>query len=204
MNGGPQLNSSTPPYSTPSPDSPPSSHVSMPTSPTSPYPPTSYYYSNSNYSNSKVEFVSTAQNSCGALEMNGLCGFGQPFTKPNDAPQSNGFLNGFSDQFENGLPHDGDHDNMMDGLPEMLSSLEVKDFDNNKKLSLSSSFGGGTSIWSDNASLFSPVLSNSNGSNNVSYGWGPPGSKVTSPQPWADSQTMKSATFQDMTDAMVS
>lgn len=173
----------------------------MPTSPTSPYPPT--YYNNSN--NNRVEFVSAAQNSCGALEMNGLCGFGQPFSKPNDVPQSNGFLNGFSDPFENGLPHEGDSGtDLMDGLAGMFPSLEVKDFDSSKKLSLSSSFGGGTSIWSDNPSLFSPVLSNSNGSNNVSYGWGPPGSKVTSPQAWADTQTMKSTTFQDMTGAMVS
>ena len=171
----------------------------MPTSPTSPYPP-NYYYNNS-----KVEFVSTAQNSCGALEVNGLSGFGQQFTKPNnDFPQANGFLNGLTEHFQNGIPNEPDSgSDLLDGLPGMLSSLEVNDFDSSKKHSLSS-LGGGNSIWSDNV-LYSPVLGNSNGSNNVSYGWGPPGSKVTSPQPWVDSQTMKSTTtFQDMTSAMVS
>ena len=123
----------------------------MPTSPTSPYLPT--YYNNNN---NRVEFVSAAQNSCGALEMNSLCGFGQPFSKPSDVPQSNGFLNGFSDPFENGLPHESDSEtDLMDSLSGMFPSLKVKDFDSSKKLSLSSSFGGGTSIWSDNPSLFS-------------------------------------------------
>lgn len=170
--------------------------MSIPTSPTSPYPP-SYYYNN------KVEFVSAAQNSCGALEVNGLSGFGQQLNKPSDIPQANGFLNGFTDPFENGLPNDADSaSDLIDGLTGVFSSLEVKDFDSNKKPSLSS-LGGGNSIWSDNV-LYSPVLGNSNGSNNVSYGWGPPGSKVTSPQPWTDAQTMKSTTFQDVPGAMVS
>ena len=134
--------------------------------------------------------------------MNGLSGFGQQFTKPNnDFPQANGFLNGLTDHFQNGVPNEPDSgSDLLDG---MLSSLEVNDFDSNKKHSLSS-LGGGNSIWSDNVLMFSPVLGNSNGSNNVSYGWGPPGSKVTSPQPWVDSQTMKSTTFQDMTGAKVS
>lgn len=159
----------------------------MPTSPTSPYPPAYYYNTN------KVEFVSAAQNSCGALEVNGLSGFGQQLSKPDDIPQANGFLNGFTDPFGNGLPNDDDStSDLIDGLSGVFSSLEVKDFDSNQKPSLSS-LGGGNSIWSDS---FSPVLGNSNGSNNVSYGWGPPGSKVMSPQPWADAETMKSTTHQ--------
>ena len=167
----------------------------MPTSPTSPYPPNCYY------GNNKLEFVNAAQSSCGALEVNGLSGFGQQFSKSNnDTQQANGFLNGLGDHFQNGVPNEADP--ASDLLPGILSSLEINDFDN-KKHGLTSSLGGGNSIWSDNV-LFSPVLGNSNGSNNVSYGWGPPGSKVTSPQPWADSQTMKSTTFQDITSAVVS
>lgn len=129
--------------------------------------------------------------------MNGLSGFGQQFGKANDMPQTNGLLNGFTDLYERNIP--SDPDDLIDDLPKTLSSLEIKDNDSNKKLNLASL--GGSSIWSD--SMLSPVLENTNGSNNVSYGWGPPGSKVTSPQPWADTQTMKSTTYQDMTGAMV-
>jgi len=169
--------------------------MSIPTSPTSPYPP-NYYYTNN-----KVEFITAAQNSCGALEVNGLSGFGQQFPKANDMPQTNGMLNGFADPFEDQIPADiNSATDLIDGLPDILSSLEVKDSDSSKKPSLSSL--GGSSIWSDNV-LYSPVLGNSNGSNNVSYGWGPPGSKVTSPQTWGEAQTMISTTFQDMTGAMV-
>ena len=134
--------------------------------------------------------------------MNGLSGFGHQFGKSNnDAPQTNGFLNGLGNHFQNGVPNEADPAaDLIDGLPGILSSLDINDFDN-KKPNLTSSLGGGNSIWSD---MFSPVLGNSNGSNNVSYGWGPPGSKVTSPQPWADTQTMKSTTFQDITGAVVS
>ena len=117
--------------------------------------------------------------------MNSLSGFGQQFSKPtNDIPQTNGFLNGVNDHFHQngGVPDEADSAaDLIDGLPGMLSSLEVNDFDSNKKHSLPT-LGGGNSIWSDIV-LFSPIF-NSNGSNNVSYGWGPPGSKVTSPQPY--------------------
>lgn len=137
--------------------------------------------------------------------MNGLSGFGQQLGNPADIPQVNGYMNGFADHdpFESSVPNDVDSESdLIDGISGMLSSLDVKDFDNTKKPSLSS-LGGGNSIWSD-TSMFSPVFSSSNGSNNVTYGWGPPGSKVTSPQPWSDAQTMKSTTFQDITGALVS
>jgi len=193
-NGGQQLTNGSPPFSSPSPDTPPSSHPSIPTSPTSPFHSSNFYYSNN-----KVEFVSTAQNSCGALEVNGLTGFSQQLGKPNDNPPShvNGLYD-FPDPFEAVLPNNSDPtSDLMNGLPDMMSSLELE---NNRKTSLPS-LGG--SIWADN-SLFSPVLGNSNGSNNVSYGWGPPGEKVTSPQPWSDGHIVKSTGFQDTADAMVS
>ncbi|XP_065897214.1 insulin-like growth factor 2 mRNA-binding protein 2 isoform X2 [Dysidea avara] len=193
-NGGQQLTNGSPPFSSPSPDTPPSSHPSIPTSPTSPFHSSNFYYNNN-----KVEFVSAAQNSCGALEVNGLTGFSQQLGKPNDNPSSN--VNGlydFPDPFETVLPNNSDPtSDLMNGLPDMMSSLELE---SNRKTSLPS-LGG--SIWADN-SLFSPVLGNSNGSNNVSYGWGPPGEKVTSPQPWSDGHMMKSTGFQDTADAMTS
>ena len=188
---GVQQSNGTPPFSSPSPDTPPSSHPSIPTSPTSPLQSNFYYGSN------KVEFVSAAQNSYGALEVNGLTGFCQQLAKHTDNPSSltNGGHFEFSDPFEtNSTDPTSD---LMNGLPDMLSSLELE---SNPKTSLPS-LGG--SIWADN-SLFSPVLGNSNGSNNVSYGWGPPGEKVTSPQPWSDGYSMKSTGFQGTADTMVS
>ena len=76
--------------------------------------------------------------------MNGLSRFGQQFTKPNnDFPQANGFQNSLMDHFQNGIPNEpSSESHLLNDLPGKFSSLEVSDFDSNKKHSLFYLCGG--------------------------------------------------------------